>query len=543
MKFERLSIRSRLNVLLAAVAVMFGVMIALFVNAATNSKEVATRALAENLLAQQKEKLRVATHSVAVTLSKGVARFDSAEDKAEALRLAIDDIRFEEDESGYFFIYRETVNVALPTNKSIVGKDLGDAVDANGVFFVREMRDQAKSGGGFVFYHFEKPGMGITPKLSYSEMIEGTDLWIGAGVYIDNIAAQTELLNETLGDELRGDQIALLTISGGFFLLVILPFSYLIVRSVAKPLENAVGGLRSRSAGILNASKEIANASDALASGAAEQAASIEETGASICEMANLSDRNAERADQALVIMSATNRSVAEVSGYMQKLHGSMDRISKSSRQMQAIIKTIDEIAFQTNILALNAAVEAARAGSAGSGFSVVADEVRSLASRSAIAAKDTAGLIESSVSIIDEGAGVMRSASESFAGMQAKANEVGEILQQIEGFSKEQSAGVRQVNVASEQMNHVVQVNAAHAQECAAASIQLEQSFRDFGGIITLIEKTVRGSQSGGETGNGLPIATAGRVRLAPKDRSRSFAGGAPSYGSISSSSLSSRT
>ncbi|MDQ8204398.1 methyl-accepting chemotaxis protein [Pelagicoccus sp. SDUM812003] len=497
---DRLSIRSRLNVLLAAVIVLFGAMVGLSMHVTSDSKLIAADILAENLLEQQKSKLQVATHALATVLAKRIEGIENEADRMEALRIAIDDIRFEEDASGYFFIYKGTVNVALPPKKSLVGTDLGDSTDPNGVLFVRELRDQAQAGGGFVSYHFDKPGKGITPKLSYSEMIEGTDLWIGTGVYIDNIAAQTEYLNVTLAEGIKGDQILFFGISGGLFLFLILPVSVMIASSVAKPLEVAMARLQKRAQSILSSSQEISNASDTLASGASEQAASIEETSASICEIASLSERNADCADSAMSVMDEANRSIAQVSGDIRKLHESMARISDSSAQMRAIIKTIDEIAFQTNILALNAAVEAARAGEAGSGFSVVAEEVRSLAGRSAAAARDTANLIENSVSTIDQGNGIMISAKESFAAMQSKAQEVGGYLTQIVGFSKEQSSGVQQINVASGQMNETVQANAAHAQECAASAAQLERSFRDFNEVIALIENAIRGaSESSG--------------------------------------------
>ncbi len=494
MRLESLSIRWRLNVLLGAVAVLFIGMAVLSFRVTNESKSIASDVLAENLLKMQKEKLQVATHALAVSLSKSIESLETAEERVDALRAAIDSVRFEDDESGYFFIYQDTTNVALPPNKSLIGKDLGDKTDSNGVYFVREMRDQAKSGGGFVSYHFEKPGLGVVPKLSYSEMISGTDFWLGTGVYIDTIATQREALNRTFGEELFGAEVLFFCVSGGLFLLVVLPASILIARSVTKPLDRAMARLKDSSKKIMSSSKEIAGASETLAAGSSEQAASIEETGASICEIAGLSDKNADRAENALGLMASANLSIGEVSDHIEALHQSMRNISDSSTEMQAIIKTIDQIAFQTNILALNAAVEAARAGAAGAGFSVVAEEVRSLAGRSATAAKDTAGLIENSVSTVGQGTRLMEAARQSFSDMKAKTTEVGEILSEIEGFSKEQSCGVRQVNVATEQMNEVVQSNAAHAQECAAAAAQLDKSFRDFGQIIAMIEQVVDG-------------------------------------------------
>ena len=511
MKLEKLSIRSRLNVLLAAIALLFSSLIALSMRSANESKAISTRMLSENLLEQQKDKLKTATRSLALGLASCIQGAGTPQRAVQLLRDAIDTIRFEADDSGYFFIYEGTVNVALPPNKSLQGTDLGERTDPNGVRFVKAMHDKASTGGGFVTYHFEKPGFGIVPKLSYAEPIVGTNFWIGTGIYLDNIETATAELDRVLSSELASDQRIYFSLAGGLFLLVILPFTLIISRSVAKPLEKTMAALKDRAAKILSSSKEIATASETLASGASEQAAAIEETGASISEIESLSERNATCADNALNIMKAANRSIGEVSALVEKLNESMGKISDSSSQMRKIIKTIDDIAFQTNILALNAAVEAARAGDAGSGFSVVADEVRSLAGRSASAAKDTASLIEHSVTIIGEGTGIMHSAKESFSIMKERSSEVGEMLEQIERFSKDQSQGVRQIGIASNQMNEVTQNSAAQAEECAAAAAQLDRSFQDFGIIIAQIEAVIHGARSSS------PADSTARISRAP--------------------------
>ncbi len=514
--------------LLGAVALLFIGMSLLSSRVTRKSEAIADQVLADSLLSMQKEKLQVASHSMAVSLARLIEKEESTESKIAILREAIDTIRFESDESGYFFIYQDTTVVALPTKKNLQGKDLAEAKDPGGVYFIKELKDRAIEGGGFVFYQFDKPGVGIVPKLSYAELIPGTEMWIGTGVYIDNIATQQAAFNEVLNEQLLKERIIFFAVSGSVFLFVVLPVSIRIAVSVAKPLELAMKRLHENSGRILGSSTEIANASQTLASGSSEQAASIEETTATVCEIANLSDKNAERAEDAIALMTAANRSIGEVSERIDELHQSMDQISESSAEMQAIIKTIDEIAFQTNILALNAAVEAARAGEAGAGFSVVAEEVRSLAGRSATAARDTAGLIENSVATVGQGTRVMLSARESFAEMRGKTAEVSGILSEIEGYSKEQSSGVREVNLASEQMNQVVQANAAHAEECAASSAQLNKSFRDFGEVISLIEKVVEGAQAGRARADGagdLDESSGSPVQVAAHGRMDRFA------------------
>ncbi|WP_027368595.1 cache domain-containing protein [Desulfocurvibacter africanus] len=143
-----------------------------------------------------KDRLQVATHSMALAIGQTLRDADTPEAQIEIIRWLVDPIRFEEDKSGYYFVYRGTMNVALPPKKELQGKDLGQNKDTNGIRYVHEMHRQAEAGGGFVTYIFAKPGMGDQPKLAYSEMIPGTDMWIGTGVYIDNVESQKATIQE-----------------------------------------------------------------------------------------------------------------------------------------------------------------------------------------------------------------------------------------------------------------------------------------------------------------------------------------------------------
>ncbi|HXT72185.1 MAG TPA: methyl-accepting chemotaxis protein, partial [Vicinamibacterales bacterium] len=175
-------------------------------------------------------------------------------------------------------------------------------------------------------------------------------------------------------------------------------FAFRAASSTTKQIATAVTELTSSANQVASASSQIASSSQSLSQGATEQAASLEETSASMEEMASMTRKNAENSQTAAGLMANVDTQVRNSNGALGDMVASMSAIEESSQQVAKIIKTIDEIAFQTNILALNAAVEAARAGEAGMGFAVVADEVRNLAQRSAQAAKDTAGLIEASV-------------------------------------------------------------------------------------------------------------------------------------------------
>lgn len=496
MRLEKLSIKFRINLILGAVALLYAVMLYFSAENSNTSKDVGIHFMSESLMNSQKEKVKVATHTIASSLAEMLKDIENHEDQVGLISQSIDKIRFEEDFSGYYFVYEGTVCTVLPPKKSAEGKDLKNTTDPNGVYFVQELAEEAAKGGGFVSYHFEKPGVGITPKVAYAEMIEGTDFWIGTGVYLDNIEVMKAELSADLHAGLQKSEIIMYSVSAALYFAVILPVSILIGRSVTKPLESAVVLLRKESSRVMAASNEISRTSQKLAEGTTEQAAGIEETSASIREIASCSEHSVECVEDALSTMQGTQVAIDGVNDHINSLSISMEKISESSTEMRAIIKTIDEIAFQTNILALNAAVEAARAGEAGSGFAVVADEVRSLAGRSATAAKGTAGLIENSVKLIDEGNGVMEVVRGSFGQMKEGTGRIGDLLSQINGYSKEQSDGVRQIDVASDQMNQVVQGNAANSEECAAAAHEMTNFARGVEGIVERIDAVVYGQK-----------------------------------------------
>jgi len=220
---------------------------------------------------------------------------------------------------------------------------------------------------------------------------------------------------------------------------------------------------------------EISSGNTNLSSRTEEQAASLEETAASMEELATAVKQNTEHAHQANAL-AAESRGVAMRGGdAVHQVVETMARISDSSRRIAEIVSVIDGIAFQTNILALNAAVEAARAGEQGKGFAVVAGEVRSLAQRSAQAAREVKDLIEQSTSNVDSGAEQVRQAGETMQEIVSSVQRVTQIMAEITEASTEQSIGIDQINRAVTQMDDVTQQNAALVEEAAAAASSLE--------------------------------------------------------------------
>ncbi|KQR81717.1 chemotaxis protein [Burkholderia sp. Leaf177] len=236
-------------------------------------------------------------------------------------------------------------------------------------------------------------------------------------------------------------------------------------------LADIVGGIRTSSESILHASREIAQGNTDLSQRTEEQAASLQETASSMEELTSTVRQNAENAQQA----SGLARSASEVSAKGGELVDgvveTMRDLAAGSKRMMDIIAVIEGIAFQTNILALNAAVEAARAGEEGRGFAVVAGEVRSLAQRSALSAKEIKELIDNSTARVTSGALIAEQAGETMAQVMHAVERVTSMMTEISAASNEQSTGIEQVNLAVAQMDRVTQQNAALVEQAAAAA------------------------------------------------------------------------
>jgi methyl-accepting chemotaxis protein len=251
-------------------------------------------------------------------------------------------------------------------------------------------------------------------------------------------------------------------------------FGWTLIRSLTRQLYQLAENLGGNSRQIAAAADQVSAASQSLAEGSSEQAASIEETSSSLEEMASMTRRNADNARNANDLAKQAREAADKGASDMQIMSAAMEAIKVSSNDISKIIKTIDEIAFQTNILALNAAVEAARAGEAGMGFAVVADEVRSLAQRSAAAAKETADKIEGAITKTGQGVEINSKVAAALNDIVAKVRQVDELVTEVANASREQTEGITQINTAVGQMDKVTQSNAANAEESAAAAEEL---------------------------------------------------------------------
>ena len=246
-------------------------------------------------------------------------------------------------------------------------------------------------------------------------------------------------------------------------------------RAVEK-LNSTMQEVADSAANASSSAQQLAAASEAIASGAQEQAASLEETSASLEEITAAVRQSADNANQASQLANSSKDSAEVGQQVVANAITAMSEINASSAKISDIISTIDEIAFQTNLLAVNAAVEAARAGDEGRGFAVVASEVRSLAQRSAVAAKEIKVLIQDSLHKVNAGSALVNRSGETLQGIVGSVKRVTDIVGEIAAASGEQSTGIEQVNTAMTQMDQVTQSNSAQPEELSATAESLSE-------------------------------------------------------------------
>ena len=259
------------------------------------------------------------------------------------------------------------------------------------------------------------------------------------------------------------------------------------LKNIVDKLNSSLNGVKTASEQVNLGSGQVAAASQALAQGATEQASTVQELFASMEEISKEVTRTAEKAGRANEIADTMGEDVVKSNGKMQEMSEAMQDITEKSGEIEKIIKTIDDIAFQTNILALNAAVEAARAGEAGKGFAVVADEVRNLAQKSAGAAKNTAQLIEDTIQSVTRGGRITEETASELQVLSDNVGQVAKLVQEISKASSTQSDKVVQATKGVEQISSVVQANSATAEECAATSEELSSQASELNNMVTM--------------------------------------------------------
>ncbi|MBK1614879.1 chemotaxis protein [Rubrivivax gelatinosus] len=439
----------------------------------------------------------------------------SVEEAQAAAKAAMLEARWGPDGKDYFFVWTlDQVNVVHPARPEWAGQRLvGKVLDSSGVDIIKAMIDPLKaSPDGKAFAQILYPKLGQTvplPKMNYMQHVPGWDWMVGSGLYLDDIDAKVyAALLKTL--VVAGAVILALGVAGFWIARVVLrqiggePAEAMaamkavaagdLTVSLATPHRNSlmaeldatvkalratIASVRSSVDNIGTASSEIAVGSADLSARTEQTAANLQQTAASMEQLTGTVQTTAASARQAHELAGQAAASAVSGSRAVGKVVETMGAINDSSRRITEIIAVIDGIAFQTNILALNAAVEAARAGEQGRGFAVVAGEVRTLAQRSAQAAREIKTLIDESVTRVDAGSTLVATAGSAMAALEQSVARVTTTIAEITGATTEQSTGIGEVNRAVAELDRATQQNAALVEESGAAAESLKEQAR----------------------------------------------------------------
>ncbi len=293
--------------------------------------------------------------------------------------------------------------------------------------------------------------------------------------------------------------------------------AFVTITRITRQLNSIIERMGGSSDLVHAAADQVSNASQSLADGATEQAASLEETSASLEQMASMTRQNADNANRTNQTTQNNDKLIITGSHAVANMSSAMAEINDSAQQISRIIKTIEDIAFQTNLLALNAAVEAARAGEAGKGFAVVADEVRNLAGRSAQAARDTTSLIQTTIERVRRGSEIAGDLDASFQQIEQGSKQVSGLIDSIAVATNEQAQGVDQLNTAMAAMDKVTQSNAASAEESASAAEELAAQATQLNEMVDELLHLVEGAHAS-NTAKQVPLypsATQHRIAM----------------------------
>lgn len=462
----------------------------------------------KELMSQKKEYLKSQVQTAISVLEKAYndvmadkadkadkAQFDEEQSKKDVLSL-IEHLKYGPENFDYFWINDiEPKMVMHPYKPDLNGKNLKDFADPNGKhLFVEFVKTCQKNGEGFVDYYWPKYGAKIPqPKLSFVKLFKPWNWIIGTGIYIDDIDSSIKLREQDLKKRIdlsivntnklisiKKDQIrenirkviweaATLTI---LILMLVWVFASILTRKkIIYPIRSIIDNLYDISRVLATSADQISSGSQTMAQSASEQAASVEESSASIEIITGMSLKTSEMTRGAEQLMLKNIEKSGKSLKSLMELTKSMAQIEDESDKISQVIKNINEIAFQTHLLALNASVEAARAGAAGTGFAVVAGEVKSLATKTADAAEHTQNLLSSTLKQVTKAARSIKEVSEDFTGIIESATLMGEKTAKITKASKDQAVEIEQVCKSSSSIDNISQQVAANAEESAATA------------------------------------------------------------------------
>ncbi|TIH14082.1 methyl-accepting chemotaxis protein [Marinifilum sp. JC120] len=451
---KNLSIGGRFVLLLASVLIFLMICGAMFIAEIREVEHIGLSEIENVMLQGQKDKVEVATRAAAESMGSQLRSVDGNDAKIEFIRKSIDSFRFENDKSGYFFVYKGTVVVALPPKKALQGKDLSGAKDKNGVYFVKDLDRQARNGGGFVEYVFDKPGKGLQPKLGYAAMIPGTDMWIGTGVYIDNIEAEKTRVGTIIDDAVNSGTTKIILIMLGLLLFALAPLCLTIVRSIVNPIKAATEAAVNVSEGDLTITLNPTGRSEisTLQQAINTMTTTLDDN------LTDIKRKEAESAEQARVAQKmAAEADEARKEAEGAKREGMLTAANKLETVLNNIVKISRDVEKSTNEIMNGSDFQKQRIAETATAMEEMNATVLEVARNATETNEDT----EQTRDKATEGQSVVQGTIESMVSIQDQTNELERLMDQLNTQSIEIGTVMGVINDIADQTN-LLALNAA---------------------------------------------------------------------------------